>query len=98
MLMNAEWMFPSANSISLHSKALARTQLIMDGTVVGVKFWPCGRLRKVFWGKNKQTNEQLRKEAEKILKCTDLRTVEHRLRSATLEASRCNLTSLPKTS
>lgn len=103
MLMNAEWVFPSANSVSLHSKAPARTQLIMDDTVVGVTFWPYGRLGKVFRGNNKQTNEQLRKEADKILKCTDLRTVEHRLRSATLcadslEASRCHFTSPPKTS
>ena len=59
----------------------------MDDTVVGVKFWPYGRLGKVFRGNNKQTNEQLRKEAEKMLKCTDLRTVEHRLRSATLNVT-----------
>jgi len=90
--MNTEWMFPSANSVSLHSKGPTRTQLIMDDTVVGVTFWPYGRLGKVFRGNNKQTNEQLRKEAEKILKCRDLQTVEHRLRSSTLEASRCHCT------
>jgi len=85
--MNADLMLPSAHSVSLHSKAPARTQLIMDDTVVGVKVWPYGRLGKVFRGNNKQTNEQLRKEAEKILKCTDLRAVEHRLHSATLNVT-----------
>lgn len=84
MLMNTEWMFPSANSISPHSKAPARSQRIMEDTVVGVKFWSYGRLGKVFRSSHKQTSEQLRKEAEKILKCTYLRTVEHHLRSATL--------------
>ena len=56
--MNAEWMFPSANAVSLHSKAPARTQLIMDDTVVGVKLWPYGRLGKVFRGNNERTNER----------------------------------------
>lgn len=39
-------------------KAPARTQLIMDDTVVGVKFWPYGKLGKLFRGNNKQTSER----------------------------------------
>lgn len=102
MLMNADWMFPFAHSLSLHSKAPARTQLIMDDTVVGVKFWPYGRLGKVFRGNNKQTSEQLRKEGEKnseVHKLTDCRTspAQCDTKCDSLEASRCHFTSPPKT-
>jgi hypothetical protein len=68
MLMNAEWMFPSANSISPHSKAPAITQSIMDDTAVGVKFWSYGRLGKVFRGNNKQTNERTNNYGKKLKK------------------------------